>query len=137
MRNTLENYFDLHFEEKDVNAVSNLGLAHVGDAVYELMCRSYLCCKGDKTVKNLHKDSVAMVKAPTQAKYAEKLLPHLTEQEQAWFRRGKNAHSHAAPKSATPQEYAKATGLEALFGALYLSGQTQRLNELFAILVED
>ena len=133
----MENYFDLHFEEKDVNAVSNLGLAHVGDAVYELMCRSYLCCKGDKTVKNLHKDSVAMVKAPTQAKYAEKLLPHLTEQEQAWFRRGKNAHSHAAPKSATPQEYAKATGLEALFGALYLSGQTQRLNELFAILVED
>ena len=133
----MENYFDLHFEEKDVNAVSNLGLAHVGDAVYELMCRSYLCCKGDKTVKNLHKDSVAMVKAPTQAKYAEKLLPHLTEQEQAWFRRGKNAHSHAAPKSATPQEYAKATGLEALFGALYLSGQTHRLNELFAILVED
>ena len=133
----MENYFDLHFEEKDVNAVSNLGLAHVGDAVYELMCRSYLCCKGDKTVKNLHKDSVAMVKAPTQAKFAEKLLPHLTEQEQAWFRRGKNAHSHAAPKSATPQEYAKATGLEALFGALYLSGQTQRLNELFAILVED
>ena len=133
----MENYFDLHFEEKDVNAVSNLGLAHVGDAVYELMCRSYLCCKGDKTVKNLHKDSVAMVKAPTQAKYAEKLLPHLTEQEHAWFRRGKNAHSHAAPKSATPQEYAKATGLEALFGALYLSGQTQRLNELFAILVED
>ena len=133
----MENYFDLHFEEKDVNAVSNLGLAHVGDAVYELMCRSYLCCKGDKTVKNLHKDSVAMVKAPTQAKYAEKLLPHLTEQEQAWFRRGKNAQSHAAPKSATPQEYAKATGLEALFGALYLSGQTQRLNELFAILVED
>ena len=133
----MENYFDLHFEPKEVNTISNLGLAHVGDAVYELMCRSYLCCKGDKTVKNLHKDSVAMVKAPTQAKYAEKLLPHLTEQEQDWFRRGKNAHSHAAPKSATPQEYAKATGLESLFGALYLSGQTQRLNELFAILVED
>jgi ribonuclease-3 family protein len=133
----VENYFDLHFEPKEVNTISNLGLAHVGDAVYELMCRSYLCCKGDKTVKNLHKDSVAMVKAPTQAKYAEKLLPHLTEQEHDWFRRGKNAHSHAAPKSATPQEYAKATGLESLFGALYLSGQTQRLNELFAILVED
>lgn len=133
----MENYFDLHFESNEVNTISNLGLAHVGDAVYELMCRSYLCCKGDKTVKNLHKDSVAMVKAPTQAKYAEKLLPHLTEQEQDWFRRGKNAHSHAAPKSATPQEYAKATGLETLFGALYLTGQTTRLNELFAILVED
>ena len=78
-----------------------------------------------------------MVKAPAQAKYAEKLQPHLTEQEKDWFRRGKNAHSHAAPKSATPQEYAKATGLETLFGALYLSGQTNRLNELFAILVEE
>jgi ribonuclease-3 family protein len=132
----VENYFDLHFEPKEVNTISNLGLAHVGDAVYELMCRSYLCCKGDKTVKNLHKDSVAMVKAPTQAKYAEKLLPHLTEQEHDWFRRGKNAHSHAAPKSATPQEYAKATGLETLFGALYLAGKTERLNELFHIMME-
>ena len=133
----MENYFDLHFDMKQVNAISNLGLAHIGDGVYELMCRSYLCCKGDKTVKNLHKDSVAMVKAPTQAKFAEKLLPHLTEQEHDWFRRGKNAHSHAAPKSATPQEYAKATGLETLFGALYLSGQKDRLNELFAIMVKE
>ena len=133
----MENYFDLHFDIKEINAISNLGLAHIGDGVYELMCRSYLCCKGDKTVKNLHKDSVAMVKAPTQAKFAEKLLPHLTEQECDWFRRGKNAHSHAAPKSATPQEYAKATGLETLFGALYLSGQKDRLNELFAIMVKE
>ena len=133
----MENYFDLHYDMKQVNAISNLGLAHIGDGVYELMCRSYLCCKGDKTVKNLHKDSVAMVKAPTQAKFAEKLLPHLTEQEHDWFRRGKNAHSHAAPKSATPQEYAKATGLETLFGALYLTGQKDRLNELFAIMVKE
>ena len=133
----MENYFDLHFDRKQVNAISNLGLAHIGDGVYELMCRSYLCCKGDKTVKNLHKDSVAMVKAPTQAKFAEKLLPHLTEQEHDWFRRGKNAHSHAAPKSATPQEYAKATGLETLFGALYLSGAKDRLNELFAIMIKE
>lgn len=131
----MENYFDLHFDTKEVNAVSNLGLAHIGDAVYELMCRSYLCCKGDKTVKNLHKDSVAMVKAPTQAKFAEKLLPHLTEQERDWFRRGKNAHSHA-PKSASPKEYSLATGLEALFGALYLAGRTDRLLALFALLME-
>ena len=133
----MNNYFQLNFDEKQVNAVSNLGLAHIGDAVYELLCRSYLCCKGDKTVKNLHKDSVAMVKAPTQAKYADKILPHLTAQEQDWFRRGKNSHTHAAPKSATAQEYAKATGLEALFGALYLSGQTDRLGELFAIITEE
>ncbi len=133
----MENYFHLDFDKGQVNAVSNLGLAHIGDGVYELLCRSYLCKKGDKSVKNLHRDSVAMVKAPTQAKYAEKLLPHLTEEERDWFRRGKNAHTHAAPKSATPQEYAKATGLEALFGALFLAGRLDRLNELFCILVEE
>ena len=133
----MENYFQMHMDEKQINAVSNLGLAHIGDAVYELMCRSYLCAKGNTTVKNLHKDSVAMVKAPAQAAFVEKLLPHLTEEEIAYFRRGKNAHSHAAPKSATPQEYAKATGLETLFGALYLAGNTQRLNELFAIMMEN
>ena len=85
----------------------------------------------------LHRDSVELVKAPTQAKFADKLKPHLTEEEFAYFRRGKNAHTHAAPKSATPQEYAKATGLETLFGALYLMGRTQRLNELFHMIMED
>ena len=133
----MENYFDLHFDMKQVNAISNLGLAHIGDGVYELMCRSYLCCKGDKTVKNLHKDSVAMVKAPTQAKFADKLKPFFTEEEMDYFRRGKNAHTHAAPKSASPKEYAKATGLECLFGALYLLGKIDRLNELFYILVKE
>ena len=132
----MENFFQMQMDTKDINSVSNLGLAHIGDAVYELMCRCYLCAQGDRTVKNLHKDSVALVKAPTQAAFADKLKPYLTEDELAFFRRGKNAHSHAAPKSATPQEYAKATGLETLFGALYLAGQTQRLNELFAILME-
>ena len=126
----------MNMEKRQIDAISNLGLAHIGDGVYELMCRSYLCAKGDHTVKNLHRDSVALVKAPAQAKFAEKLLPHLTEEEQSYYRRGKNAHSHAAPKSATPQEYAKATGLETLFGALYLAGKTDRLNELFAIMME-
>ena len=132
----MENYFQMNMEKRRIDAISNLGLAHIGDGVYELMCRSYLCAKGDQTVKNLHRDSVALVKAPTQAKFADKLKPHLTEEELAYFRRGKNAHSHAAPKSATAQEYAKATGLEALFGALYLAGKTDRLNELFHLMVE-
>ena len=133
----MDNYFQINFDIRQVNAISNLGLAHVGDGVYELMCRSYLCTRGDKTVLKLHKDTVNMVKAPTQAKYADKLKPYLTEEEQAFFRRGKNAHTHAAPKSATPQEYAKATGLETLFGALYLLGRTDRLNELFSILMNE
>ena len=132
----MENYFQMNFTPAQVNAVTNLGLAHIGDGVYELLCRTYLCAGGDKTVLKLHRDTVNMVKAPTQAKYADILKPHLTEEEFAYYRRGKNAHTHAAPKSATRQEYAKATGLETLFGALYLLGRTERLNELFGILTE-
>lgn len=133
----MENYFQINWEQQKINSVTNLGLAHVGDAVFELLCRSYLCCKGGKVVKNLHRDTVAMVNAPSQAKFADKLLPHLTEAELSWFRRGRNAHTHAAPKAATPREYARATGLETLFGALYLSGQLDRLNELFHLIVEE
>lgn len=132
----MENLFTLSFSKNQINAMSSLALAHVGDGVYELLCRSWLCCAGNHTVKNLHKDTISLVKAPTQAKFAQLLLPHLTEEEMAWFRRGKNAHTHAAPKAATPQEYALATGLEALFGALYLAGRVERLNELFHLLVE-
>ncbi len=132
----MDNLFQMNMDKRQIDAISNLGLAHIGDGVYELMCRSWLCANGDHTVKNLHRDSVALVKAPTQAKFADKLKPHLTEEELSYFRRGKNAHSHAAPKSATPQEYCKATGLETLFGALYLAGKTDRLNELFAIMID-
>lgn len=132
----MENYFQMNFTPAQVNQISNLGLALVGDGVYELMCRTYLCAKGDHTVLHLHKDTVRLVNAPAQARFADLLKPHLTEDELAFFRRGKNAHTHAAPKAATRQEYAKATGLECLFGALYLQGKLQRLNELFGIITE-
>ena len=132
----MENYFQMNLTRQEINAFSNLGLAHIGDGVYELLCRSHLCASGNHTVGNLHKETVQMVKAPTQAKFAEKLLPHLTEDELSYYRRGKNAHVHAVPKGATPAEYAKASGLETLFGALYLSGQTARINELFHIMIE-
>ena len=132
----MENLFQMNLTPMQVNEITNLGLAHVGDGVYDLLCRTYLCAGGDKTVLKLHKDTVNMVKAPAQAKMADAIKPHLTEEEMGYFRRGKNAHTHAAPKSATPQEYAKATGLEALFGALFLLGQTQRLNELFRLGIE-
>ena len=133
----MDNLFAMNMEPAQVKAVTNLGLAHVGDGVYELLCRSYLVNKGGKTVLKLHNATVELVKAPTQAKFADKLKPHLTEEEFAYFRRGKNAHTHAAPKSATPQEYAKATGFETLFGALYLLGRHERLLELFAACMED
>ena len=132
----MENFFQMNFTPAQVNAMTNLALAHVGDGAYELMCRTYLCLQGDKTVLKLHNDTVNLVKAPTQAKFADLLKPHLTEEEMDYFRRGKNAHTHAHPKGATRQEYAKATGLETLFGALYLMGRTDRLNQLFAMCME-
>ena len=132
----MENYFQMNLNQNEINAISNLGLAHMGDAVFEVLCRSYLCVKGDHTALKLHQDAVRLVKASAQAKFADVLLPHLTEEEAAYYRRGKNAHVHV-PKSATPQDYAKATGVEALFGALYLSGQTARANELFNLVMEE
>jgi ribonuclease-3 family protein len=133
----MENLFEIAMEPAQVKAITNLGLAHVGDGIYELLCRSYLVSKGGKTVLKLHNATVELVKAPTQAKFADKLKPVLTEEEMDYFRRGKNTHTRTAPKSSTPQEYAKATGFEALFGALYLLGRKERLMELFEICMED
>ena len=132
----MENYFKMNLTREEINAISNLGLAHMGDCVFEILCRGYLCARGGKNVGNLHRDTINMVKATSQARFVDKLLPLLTEEELAYYRRGKNAHVHAVPKSCTPAEYAKATGLEALFGALYLSGQTERINELFKRVME-
>ena len=132
----MENYFKMNLSKQEIDAISNLGLAHMGDCVFEILCRSYLCARGEKTVDRLHRDTIRMVKATSQAQFADKLLPMLDEEELAWYRRGKNAHVHAVPKSATPAEYAKATGLEALFGALYLAGRTERLNQLFKAVME-
>ena len=132
----MENYFEMNMSKAQVDAISNLGLAHMGDCVFEILCRAYLCARGGKNVGNLHRDTINMVKASSQAAFMDKLLPHLTEEELSYYRRGKNAHVHAVPKSCTPAEYAKATGLEALFGALYLAGRRDRINELFKTVME-
>jgi ribonuclease-3 family protein len=133
----MENYFQMNMDKKDVDAISNLGLAHIGDAVYELLCRSYLCRRGTKTVLDLHQETVKLVKAQSQAKFADNLLEKLTEEELSYYRRGKNAHVHAVPKGATAAEYAKATGVEALFGMLHLTGRDDRANELFCTVMEE
>ena len=132
----MENYFQMNISKPQTDAISNLGLAHMGDCVFEILCRGYLCAKGETTVDRLHRDTINLVKATAQAKFVDKLVPLLTEEELSYYRRGKNAHVHAVPKSATPAEYAKATGLEALFGALYLAGRTERINELFKAVME-
>ena len=128
-------YFHLSAGQ-EINQISSLGLAHLGDAVYELMVRSWLCLHGKATNKGLHKAAVTYVSAPAQAQRAEKILPVLTEEEQDVFRRGRNSHTAAVPKGASIGQYHTATAVEALFGWLYLKGETDRLNELFSLMME-
>ena len=132
----MENFFEMNLPKAEIDVISNLGLAHMGDCVFEILVRAYLCAKGEKTVDRLHRDTINMVKATSQAAFAEKMLPMLTEEELAYYRRGKNSHVHAVPKSATPAQYAKAPGVEALFGYLFLSGQKERANEIFNLVME-
>jgi ribonuclease-3 family protein len=119
----------------EIKNISVLGLAHLGDAVFELMVRSWLCKSGRATAKGLHRAAITYVSAPAQARGAEKLLPILTEEETAVLRRGRNTRVNSVPRSATLEEYHASTALETLFGYLWLNGRTDRLNELFEIII--
>ena len=130
-------YFHLNQSVDQIRTVSNLGLAHVGDCVFELMIRSWLCLHGKATNRGLHKATVKYVSAPAQAKAAEKILPQLTTEESDVFRRGRNSSPHTIPKAASREEYQMATALEALFGYLWLKGEIERLNELFEAMMEE
>lgn len=79
----MENYFRMNLTKQEIDAISNLGLAHMGDCVFEILCRGYLCAKGETTVDRLHRDTISLVKATSQAKFVDKLLPLLTEEETA------------------------------------------------------
>ena len=129
-------YFHLQVEKDRINQISSLGLAHVGDGVYELMVRSWLVLHGKATNKGLHKATVHYVAAPAQAERAERILPQLTQEEQDVFRRGRNSSPHTIPKAASREQYQTATALETLFGWLWLRGKTGRLNELFERMME-
>ena len=122
---------------QEANAMSSLALAHVGDAVYELLVRSMLASRGPAAVQELHRQTVSYVRAEAQAKAAKKLLPLLTEEESAVYRRGRNSHVHGVPAHANPGEYHSATGFEALLGWLYLQGRTERIQSLFDALTEE
>ena len=130
------NYFSPQMSEQELNKISMLGLAHIGDGVYELLIRTMLCTQGHAAVGELHRLTVSHVKAPAQAQAMEKLLPLLTPEELALYRRGRNAHVHGVPQGASVGEYHAATGLEALFGWLYLQGRLERLNALFSAAME-
>ena len=133
----MKNYFCPQMELRDINNISMLGLAHIGDGVYELLTRTMLCSDGNKKVTELHKKSVAIVNAPAQAAEMERLLPHLTADELAIYKRGRNAKVNSVPQKADIGQYHAATGLEALFGWLYLQGRTERINDLYSVCVED
>lgn len=122
--------------EREANQLNMLALAHVGDAVYELLVRSRLCCEKNSSVMQLHRRTVQKVRAEAQAESAEKLLPVLTEGELAVYKRGRNAKVNSVPHHADVAQYHAATGLEALFGWLYLQGKTERIGELFAAITE-
>ena len=131
------NYFHLELDKDRINQISTLGLAHIGDGVFELMVRSWLVLHGKATNKGLHKATVRYVAAPAQAERAERILPLLTEEERDVHRRGRNTSPQTVPKAASREQYQAATALEALFGWLYLRGETDRLNELFDVMMEE
>ena len=132
----MEDYFSLHLQEDDIRAISSIVLAHLGDAVYELLFLAYLCAQGKATGKGLHRAAVELVKAPAQARLADQILPVLTAEELAVFKRGRNANVNTIPHNASRSDYLKATALECLFGYLYLQGATGRINELFNAMME-
>lgn len=115
---------------------SPLALAYQGDAVYELMVRTYLLTKEEGSVNTLHKRAAAFVSAAAQSRFMETLEPKLSEEELDVYHRGRNAKSHSRPKNAEMIAYRRATGFEALFGFLYLCGREERLEELFDEILE-
>lgn len=130
------NYFSPEMQTQDVNKISMLGLAHVGDAVYELLTRTMLCERGHSSVSELHRLTVSMVNAPAQAGAAERLIPVLTDDELSVYRRGRNTKVNSVPHNADIGQYHAATGVEALFGWLYLQGRLERIEELFGLITD-
>lgn len=121
------------FEIKGENMLGGAPLAYLGDSVLELITRQYLLSTGVCDVGKINSMALSYVRATAQSEAVERILPHLTEEELHIFKRGRNAHGVAIPKSASASQYRRATGLEALFGHLYIEGKTERMKELFVI----
>ena len=116
--------------------LSPLNLAFIGDCIYEILVLEALVCEANRPVNELHRESVKYVSAKAQTEAYAKIKDMLTEEETAQFKRGRNAKVGHSPKSATDAEYHTATGIEALFGYLYLSGKTERIKQLFAAITD-
>ena len=129
-------YFHLSEDKQELLKMSNLGLAYLGDAVYEVMVRAWLCLHGKLTPGRLHRAALSYVAAPRQAALAEQLMPLLTEEETQVYKRGRNAKSVTMAKHATMADYRTATGMEALVGWLFLEENFERLAELISLGLE-
>lgn len=120
--------------EFSLNTCSSASLAYLGDCALEICVREYLVCeRGLSSSAKLNKAALEFVTAPKQAEAMKNILPILSEEESAVFHRGRNMGHSNVPKSATVSQYRSATGMEALFGYLYLSGKNERIKELFRI----
>ncbi len=117
-------------QQQDLRTYSPLTLAYIGDGIYDLVIRSIVVGKGNTQANLLHKKTSSMVKAKTQSDIIEALMPELTEEEEAVYKRGRNAHSATMAKNASMSDYRRATGFEALMGYLYLKDDFARLLEL-------
>ena len=132
----MESYFDIQLTDDQLRAIGSIGLAHMGDAVFEILVRTWLCAHGKATGKGLHQATIRLVCAESQAEKAERILPLLTEEEMAVFKRGRNAQVHTVPGHASRAQYGEATALEALLGWLWLRGQKDRIGQLFDNMME-
>ena len=124
---------DFGLREVDLKTYSPLTLAFVGDCIYDLILRTVIVERHNASPNQLHREKSRLAKAAAQAQMAEALQPYLTPEEEAVYRRGRNAKSHTTAKNASVLDYRKATGLEALYGWLYLSGQEERMLTLLSL----
>ena len=131
----IDSFFGI--EGKDIRSFSPLTLAYIGDAVYEIVIRTIIVEKGNAPVNKLHHKASSLVKAVAQKEAMERILPLLTKEEEAVYKRGRNAKSYTSAKNASIIDYRIATGFEALMGFLYLTGKNERMLELVKIAVNN
>ena len=127
------------FTDSDIEAKHHipLNLALICDCIYEILVRETLVAQANRPVNDLHRESVKFVGAKAQTQAYEKIKDLLTEEETAQFKRGRNAKTGHSPKSATGAEYHTATGMEALFGYLYLTEQPDRIKIRFTVIIKN
>ena len=137
MEKFLESSKELNNEKADAKEYSPLTLAYIGDAVYEVLVRSAVLYEGNAPVNKLNKKSRRLVNAAAQSEMYKRLESIVTEEELAVMKRGRNAKSFTTAKNQSMSDYRHATGLEALYGYLYLKGDNKRIMELFRICIEN